>query len=57
MTGMDLVCSYLSHIDWAGFPLDLLIIKLDRLATELYEVVYAHYHMVVVAYLMLIIQD
>ena len=33
--GMGLVVSYLSKIDWTGFPLDLVEIKLQRLITEL----------------------
>src|SRR5258707_14579462 len=34
--GMGLVISYLSKIDWAaGFPLDLVELKLQRLVTEL----------------------
>jgi len=34
--GMGFVCSYLSQIDWDdGFPLDLVEIKLKRLAEEL----------------------
>jgi hypothetical protein len=33
--GMGLVNSYLSRINWTGFPLDLVELKLQRLATEL----------------------
>ena len=34
--GMDLVCKYLSEIDWSnGFPLDLVEIKLKWLSEEL----------------------
>ena len=34
--GLGLVCSYLSAINWSdGFPLDIVEIKLKRLATEL----------------------
>ena len=33
--GMDLVCKYLSEIDWSnGFPLDLVEIKLKQLSEE-----------------------
>jgi hypothetical protein len=33
--GMGLVVSYLSKINWTGFPLDLVELKLQRLVTEL----------------------
>ena len=33
--GINLVVSYLSKINWTGFPLDLVEIKLQRLITEL----------------------
>lgn len=33
--GIGLVCSYLTKIDWADFPLDLAEIKLQRLLVEL----------------------
>ena len=33
--GMGLVISYLSKIDWTGFPLDLVELKLQRLIAEL----------------------
>ena len=33
--GMGLVVSYLAKINWAGFPLDLVELKLQRLVTEL----------------------
>ena len=33
--GMNLVVSYLSKIDWADFPLDIVELKLQRLIAEL----------------------
>ena len=33
--GMGLVTSYLSKINWMGFPLDHVVLKLQHLATEL----------------------
>jgi len=40
--GMALIGSYLSKIEWSGFPLDLVEIKLIRLITELKHLRYIH---------------
>ena len=38
--GMGLIVSYLSKLDWTGFPLDLVELKLRRLITELKHLQY-----------------
>ena len=38
--GMGLVVSYISKINWADFPLDLVELKLQRLVTELKSLQY-----------------
>jgi len=43
-SGMGIVCSYLKKLDWEkGFPLDIVAIKLQRLKTELSDIMYVSY--------------
>jgi hypothetical protein len=42
--GLGCVCSYLSKIDWADFPLDIVEIKLQRLIAELKHLQYVFTH-------------
>jgi hypothetical protein len=41
--GMGAVCNYISEVNWAGFPLDLVEIKLLRLIAELKYIMYDYF--------------